>query len=232
MKAIRLFGVRQNNLKGFNLTLPLYKVSVISGPSGAGKSSLALDTLYAEGQRRYVETFSTYVRQFLERLPRPQVESIEAIPPAIAIEQVNPVKSSRSTVGTLTEINHFLKLLYFRKAILFCPSCGRPVRKLSPDEAAHQLLSEASGQPAIITAKVRVRQSFPLLREGLLTAGYFRAYYQGQIREISEVPEAKEIKIVIDRLRLQPEVFSRLVQSLEEAYRVGQGEAGVHLPYE
>ena len=232
MKAIRLFGVRQNNLKGFNLTLPLYKVSVISGPSGAGKSSLALDTLYAEGQRRYVETFSTYVRQFLERLPRPQAESIEAIPPAIAIEQVNPVKSSRSTVGTLTEINHFLKLLYFRKAILFCPSCGRPVRKLSPDEAAHQLLSEASGQPAIITAKVRVRQSFPLLREGLLTAGYFRAYYQGQIREISEVPEAKEIEIVIDRLRLQPEVFSRLVQSLEEAYRVGQGEAGVHLPYE
>ena len=105
-------GARQNNLKGIDLDLPLGKLNVITGPSGSGKSSLAFDTIYAEGQRRYVETFSPYTRQFLDRMDKPQVDEIRGIPPAIAIEQANPVKSSRSTVGTMTEINDYLKLLH------------------------------------------------------------------------------------------------------------------------
>ena len=121
-------GARQNNLKGFDLDLPLGKLTVITGPSGSGKSSLAFDTIYAEGQRRYVETFSPYMRQFLDRMDKPRVDEIRGIPPAIAIEQANPVKSSRSTVGTMTEINDYLKLLMPRIARAFCPSCAREIR--------------------------------------------------------------------------------------------------------
>ena len=121
--TIKLRGVRQHNLKNLNLDLPLFRLIAISGVSGSGKSSLALHTLYAEGQRRYVETFSPYARQFLERMDPPQADQIEGIPPAIAIESGNVVRSSRSTVGTITEINDYLKTLYARLAIPHCPGC-------------------------------------------------------------------------------------------------------------
>ncbi len=130
--VIRIRGARQNNLKGVDLDLPLGKLNVITGPSGSGKSSLAFDTIYAEGQRRYVETFSPYTRQFFERMDKPKVDSIEGIPPAIAIEQVNNMRSTRSTVGTITEINDYLKMLFPRLAEATCPSCHRPVRPESP----------------------------------------------------------------------------------------------------
>src|SRR5450432_2688340 len=126
--AIQLRGIRQNNLKGFDLDLPVNRLIVVTGPSGSGKSSLAFDTLYAEGQRRYVETFSPYTRQFLERMDKPRVDSIHGIPPAIAIEQANHVKSTRSTVGTITEINDYLKVLFPRVAKGACPDCGRKIR--------------------------------------------------------------------------------------------------------
>ncbi len=126
--CVEIRGARQNNLKGVDLDLPLGKLTVITGPSGSGKSSLAFDTIYAEGQRRYVETFSPYMRQFLDRMDKPRVDEIRGIPPAIAIEQANPVKSSRSTVGTMTEINDYLKLLWPRIARAFCPSCRREIR--------------------------------------------------------------------------------------------------------
>src|SRR6202453_5026635 len=127
--AIRIRGARQNNLKNLDLDLPLNELIVVTGVSGSGKSSLVFDTLYAEGQRRYVETFSPYARQFLDRMDKPQVDRIERIPPAIAIDQVNPVRTSRSTVGTMTEINDHLKLLYARAARLYCRHCGKPVRR-------------------------------------------------------------------------------------------------------
>ncbi len=130
---IRIVGARQNNLKNLDLTLATGELIVVTGVSGSGKSSLAFDTLYAEGQRRYVETFSPYAQQFLDRMDKPQVDRIEGILPAIAIDQTNPVRSSRSTVGTMTELNDHLKLLYARGAALFCRGCGRPVRRDTPD---------------------------------------------------------------------------------------------------
>src|SRR3974390_1240856 len=130
--AIRLRGVRHNNLKNLDLDLPLNQLVVITGLSGSGKSSLAFDTLFAEGQRRYIETFSPYARQFFDRMDKPQVDSIEGIPPAIAIEQRNAVKTTRSTVGTMTEICEYMKMLWPHIAQLHCRQCGRPVRKDSP----------------------------------------------------------------------------------------------------
>ena len=124
--SIEIRGARQNNLKGFDLSLPLGKLIVVSGPSGSGKSSLAFDTLYAEGQRRYVETFSPYTRQFFDRMDKPAVDEIRGIPPAIAIEQVNAVKSTRSTVGSITDLNDYLKLLLPRVVQAFCPP-SRPL---------------------------------------------------------------------------------------------------------
>src|SRR5213080_3212284 len=137
--CIEIRGARQNNLKGIDVDLPLGKLTVVTGPSGSGKSSLAFETIYAEGQRRYVETFSPYMRQFLDRMDKPRVDDIRGIPPAIAVEQSNPVKTSRSTVGTMTEINDYLKLLWPRIAKAICPSCGREIRSETAKSIADQI---------------------------------------------------------------------------------------------
>src|SRR5690349_12544756 len=136
---IRIRGARQNNLRGLDLDLPLNELVVVTGVSGSGKSSLAFDTIYSEGQRRYVETFSPYARQFLDRMDKPQVDRIEGIPPAIAIDQTNPVRTSRSTVGTMTELNDHLKLLYARAAQLFCRGCGAAVKRDSADSICDEI---------------------------------------------------------------------------------------------
>ena len=138
-------GARQHNLKNLSLDLPLRELVVVTGVSGSGKSSLVFDTLYAEGQRRYVETFSPYARQFLDRMDKPQVDRIEGIPPAIAIDQTNPVRTSRSTVGTMTELNDHLKLMYARAAQLYCRGCGRPVRRDNADSIYADLARDAAG---------------------------------------------------------------------------------------
>src|ERR1700687_5629265 len=150
--AIRIVGARQNNLKNLDLDLPLNELIVVTGVSGSGKSSLVFDTLYAEGQRRYVETFSPYARQFLDRMDKPQVDAIHGIPPAIAIDQTNPVRTSRSTVGTMTELNDHLKLLFARAARLHCQGCGRPVRGDTTASIQNSLntLSRDSGDPPLL----------------------------------------------------------------------------------
>src|SRR5512140_124558 len=142
--AILIQGARQNNLKNLTLEIPLNQLVVVTGVSGSGKSSLVFDTLYAEGQRRYVETFSPYARQFLDRMDKPQVDRIEGIPPAIAIDQTNPVRTSRSTVGTMTELNDHLKLLFARAAQLFDKVTARPVREDDPESIYAELLRRAA----------------------------------------------------------------------------------------
>jgi len=146
--TISIRGARQNNLKGFDLELPLGQLIVVTGPSGSGKSSLAFDTLYAEGQRRYVETFSPYTRQFLDRMDKPRVDEIRGIPPAIAIEQSNHVKSTRSTVGTMTDLNDYLKLAFPRLAVAHCPECSREVRPETARSIMEHVLGRAATAPA------------------------------------------------------------------------------------
>src|SRR5437899_7497433 len=145
--AIVIRGARQNNLKNLSLEIPTNELVVVTGVSGSGKSSLVFDTLYAEGQRRYVETFSPYARQFLDRMDKPQVDSIEGIPPAIAIEQRNSVRTTRSTVGTMTEICDYMKMLWPHISQLHCRQCGKPVRKDSPQEIWAAIAPDSSGRP-------------------------------------------------------------------------------------
>src|SRR5262245_36889283 len=161
--AIVIRGARQNNLKNLTLEIPTNELVVVTGVSGSGKSSLVFDTLYAEGQRRYVETFSPYARQFLDRMDKPQVDAIEGIPPAIAIDQTNPVRTSRSTVGTMTELNDHLKLLYARAAQLYCRGCGRAVSRDTPDSIYADLArrADAADDPRlIVTFPVTVPANF------------------------------------------------------------------------
>lgn len=149
--VIRIRGARQHNLKNLDLDLHTGEMTVVTGPSGSGKSSLVFDTLYAEGQRRYVETFSAYARQFLDRMDRPQVDRVDGVPPAIAIDQTNPVRSSRSTVGTMTELNDHLKLLYARAAELFDRQTAQPVRHDSPETIYAELQARAAqGDPRLV----------------------------------------------------------------------------------
>ena len=149
---IRVRGARQNNLRALDVDIPLRQLVVVTGVSGSGKSSLVFDTIYAEGQRRYVETFSPYARQFLDRMDKPQVDRIDGILPAIAIDQTNPVRTSRSTVGTMTELADHLKVLYARASTLYCRGCGRAVTRDTPSSIHAELTrrSAAAGDPRLV----------------------------------------------------------------------------------
>jgi excinuclease ABC subunit A len=246
-EAIQLRGARQNNLKNLNLEIPLNELVVVTGVSGSGKSSLVFDTLYAEGQRRYVETFSPYARQFLDRMDKPQVDAISGIPPAIAIDQTNPVRTSRSTVGTMTELNDHLKLLFARAATLYCRCCGEPVRRDTAETIYADLTGRASAaDPRLLLCfPVPVPKSFKEseVRELLARQGYtrFLESQRGNRREnaepaaagkrrksgSSEVPTVLEV--VQDRFRAGSADRGRVLESLEAALRVGQGRVSVHV---
>ncbi len=232
--CIQIRGARQNNLKGIDVDLPLGKLTVITGPSGSGKSSLAFQTIYAEGQRRYVETFSPYMRQFLDRMDKPRVDDIRGIPPAIAIEQSNPVKTSRSTVGTMTEINDYLKLLWPRVAQAFCPSCGREIRPETAQSIAEQVLRDCVGKNILITFWVAVppktepRKFFDFLQQ----QGYLRVWIDNKVVRVDEPnPKTKRlgarVQVVQDRIAITGENRTRLVEAIETALRFGKGQVNV-----
>ena len=217
--AIVIRGARQNNLKNLTLAIPGGELVVVTGVSGSGKSSLVFDTLYAEGQRRYVETFSPYARQFLDRMDRPQVDAVEGIPPAIAIDQTNPVRTSRSTVGTMTELNDHLKLLFARAAKLHCRGCGKPVVKDSP-QSIYESLTQKPDQKLVITFPVNVPKNFSEKEvEGLLERqGYTRVHSRSKGR----------LEIIQDRIRMSSAERARVIEALESALRVGRGRVDIH----
>src|SRR5215475_2988751 len=204
LPVIRLRGVRHNNLKNFDLDLPLNQLIVITGLSGSGKSSLAFDTLFAEGQRRYIETFSPYARQFFDRMDKPQVDTIEGIPPAIAIEQRNAVRTTRSTVGTMTEIADYMKLLWPHVAQLHCRQCGQLVRKESPQQVwqavndKYRMTNGGSGgaQEVLITFDVPLSEKLPLEESLALVSkqGYQRLLFDGRTLRLDELVSSAQSK--------------------------------------
>ncbi len=245
--VIRLRGVRHNNLKNFDLDLPLRQLIVITGLSGSGKSSLAFDTLFAEGQRRYIETFSPYARQFFDRMDKPQVDSIEGIPPAIAIEQRNSVKSTRSTVGTMTEICDHIKLLWPHIAQLYCRQCGRPVQKETPRQIWDAVAAQADSAGAreiLITFDVPLTEKLSLAESLALIAkqGYQRVLFENRIVRIEEAsglkfsgPQPDTLKrelqpavtVIQDRLKPLTAVRARFVEACEQAYHFGKGKLAI-----
>jgi excinuclease ABC subunit A len=222
-EIIEIRGARQNNLKNLDLDLPLGELIVVTGVSGSGKSSLAFDTVYAEGQRRYVETFSPYARQFLERMDRPAADRIDGIPPAIAIDQTNPVRTSRSTVGTMTELADHLKLLFARAARLFCGGCGRLVRRDTPDSIADEILERAGREPLrlLVTFPVAVPENFSFdeVRQFLAEQGYTRIHRE----------EGRLLEVLQDRVVVSPQGRGRLTEGLEAALRGGRGRVDAHV---
>ena len=222
--CIRIRGARQNNLRALDLDLPLRELVVVTGVSGSGKSSLVFDTVYAEGQRRYVETFSPYARQFLDRMDKPRVDRIDGIPPAIAIDQTNPVRTSRSTVGTMTEINDHLKLLFARAARLHCRGCGAPVQRDTADSIADDLAARtrSAGDPRlVVTARVDVPANFSEAEvlDLLARQGYTRIHARHE----------RMLDVVQDRLRLGAVERARLIDALEAALKLGRGRISVHV---
>jgi excinuclease ABC subunit A len=251
-ESIRVRGARVHNLKNISVEIPHNAITVVTGVSGSGKSSLAFDTIYAEGQRRYVESLSAYARQFLERMEKPDVDEISGIAPAVAIRQKNSTRNPRSNVGTATEIYDYLRLLFARCGQTFCIKCGAEVRRDNPDEIATRILSLTPGRrfyvlhqfqfaaPAVSTGPKRAGKktvSAPppeLLRQALLDLqkrGFNRLYQAGKIHEFSspetllDVDFSKPVYVLVDRLAVNPESRARLVDSIEICYREGQGEA-------
>jgi len=223
-KAIRIHGARQNNLKNIDVDLPLNELLVVTGVSGSGKSSLVFDTLYAEGQRRYVETFSPYARQFLDRMDKPQVDRIDGVPPAIAIDQTNPVRTSRSTVGTMTELADHLKLLFARMSHLYCRQCAQAVRRDTPDSICDAMVArsvEKRHPRLVVTFPVEIPKNFSEkeIRKLLEGQGYTRIHAKS----------GKTLEVVQDRFRMSSAERERVIEALESGFRVGHGQVRIHV---
>src|SRR5215468_12234858 len=184
--AIEIAGAREHNLRNVDVRVPLGRLTVVTGVSGSGKSSLAFDVLYAEGQRRYVESFSAYTRQFLDRMDKPAVERIDGILPAIAISHANSVKTSRSTVGTMTELHDHLKLLFAKIGVLHCRQCGEPVRRATAESAAAELLERGDGTRVLVTFAVPLPENLPWaeVRGGLIASGFRRVLVGRDVIEV------------------------------------------------
>ena len=219
-KNIVIENAHQNNLKALDLSLPHGELIVITGVSGSGKSTLAFDTIYAEGQRRYVETFSPYARQFLDRMDKPKVDRIEGIPPAIAIDQTNPVRTSRSTVGTMTELNDHIKLLFARTAELYCGECGKAVKRDTPENISKDWFDSDKVQRVMVTFQVPIPENFSAeeIGEWLARQGYTRVHKQTDTT----------IDVIQDRLQTREDNRGRFIEAVEAALRYGQGKVCIH----
>ena len=242
-EPIRIRGARQNNLKGFDLDIPRRKIVVVTGPSGSGKSSLALDTLFAEGQRRYVESLSTYAKQFLDRMEKPLVDSIEGIAPAVAIEQKNNTRSSRSTVGTATEVHDYLRLLFARVGNTYCPECDRQVRPDTVTTTVDGVLQIPAGTRFMVTFPLRLSERIQHVGvvENLRSMGFVRCLADGRLLDFgdgaetdaeslgADLVECQEALVVVDRLVAGPDVRERLADSVQTAFQEGEGECLVVL---
>jgi excinuclease ABC subunit A len=232
--ALIVRGAREHNLRNIDVTIPRDRLTVITGLSGSGISSLAFDTIYAEGQRRYVESLSAYARQFLGLMEKPDVDSIEGLSPAISIEQKTAGHNPRSTVGTVTEIYDYLRLLYARAGTPHCPNCGRPVQRQSPAQIAEVVLSwERDTKIEVRAPLVQERKGeFRELFESVRKQGFVRAWVDGQLIEVADPPKLNRrqnhtISVVVDRLSVRQEDLSRLTDSLETALRLAEGTAEV-----
>ncbi|MBL9021472.1 MAG: excinuclease ABC subunit UvrA [Myxococcales bacterium] len=238
MFPVVLRGARTHNLKGVDVELRPGEIVCVTGVSGAGKSSLAMDTLYAEGQRRFVESFSPYARQFLERLDRPPMDKLEPIAAGIAVDRRAPIKSSRSTVATMADLEPYLSALFAREAVPVCPTCGVLAERTDAHAAASRLVESSAGARAVVTYPVRVdgTEAFLDARESLLKDGYRRVLVAGQARDLDELAPSTlleggrgTLEVVVDRLRIGPKERTRLGSALEQAWARTQGLARVHL---
>jgi len=230
---IQIRGARQHNLKGIDVDIPLNRLTVVTGVSGSGKSTLAFDILYAEGQRRYVESFSTYTRQFLDRMEKPDVDHIGGIPPAVAIDQRRPVTTSRSTVGTMTELHDHLKLLFANLGVLHCRGCGRPVTRATPGSVADELGRDLAGAGVYLGFAFPVPDlPWPEVATGLAREGFIRALVGGEILPIESLTPAAgtTLDVLVDRVTVKEGGRPRLISSLEQALRYGKERCWVVVP--
>ncbi|MDP3864468.1 MAG: excinuclease ABC subunit A, partial [Rhodoferax sp.] len=246
--TIRIRGARQHNLKNLDLDIRTGELTVVTGPSGSGKSSLVFDTLFAEGQRRYVETFSAYARQFLDRMDKPAVDKVEGVPPAIAIDQTNPVRSSRSTVGTMTELNDHLKLLFARAGSLFDRATGQPVRHDTPETIYTEL------QQRVGSSDARLAITFPVelpasatpaeIEQWLSVSGFTKVQAEREVTvethtavvkkkagktAAEPISKRKVLDVVADRFRLGTAERARVLEAIEVALKHGSGRMTVYL---
>ncbi len=239
MHPIRLRGARTHNLKGVDLDLAPGELVGVTGVSGAGKSSLALDTLYSEGQRRFVESFSPYARQFLERLERPPIDSLDPVAAGVAVDRHAPVKSSRSTVATMADVEPYFCALFAREATPICPDHGVPAVRTDPLAAAERASAAHEGATAIVTYRIPVAgpEAYLEVRETLLAAGYRRLLVQGEARDLDDIKPSEVVSsgaregvdVVVDRVKVQKRDHRRLGAAIEEAWRRAGGAAAVHV---
>src|SRR6266581_934390 len=233
---IEIYGAREHNLKDIGLVLPRNKLIVFTGLSGSGKSSLAFDTIYAEGQRRYVESLSSYARQFLGQMEKPDVDFIEGLSPAISIDQKSTSRNPRSTVGTITEIYDYLRVLFARVGQPHCPKCGRPVGRQTPDQIVDQVMELPEGTRFQVLAPiVRGRKGeYERLLGDLAKKGFARARVDGVVRELTDTIRLDryfkhDIDVVVDRLVAKPDIRRRVADSVETALQLAEGMVSLAL---
>ncbi|MHB8879773.1 MAG: excinuclease ABC subunit UvrA, partial [Myxococcaceae bacterium] len=220
-------GAREHNLKNIEVEIPRRKLTVISGVSGSGKTSLALDTLYAEGQRRFVESLSSYARQFVDQMPKPKVDRIAGLPPAIAIDQSGRGYSPRSTVGTTTEIYDYLRVLFARCGQPHCPTCLAEVGAMTISQIVDAILAEADGQPALLCAPVTPQgnEAYEALLQRLQREGWQRVRIDGEVQRLPLERQLSrrrqhEVEVVVDRFTIAARQRSRLAEAVEAAFRL------------